>query len=173
MRRPSSSERSAREAEEDTPPNVLEPRGPRVFFGYGFFRLADGHGQGQVHAAQFGGYAPLGRLRLGAYGELGVRRYALGSDDLLIRGAIEAGYQHLRGLGPLVPYVALEASAGVVLGQRFSTTQSDRLLGLGIVVGADLRLFRTLHAGLTFGYVRMAVGDLAHDVWLLRLRFGL
>lgn len=163
----------ARSEEVLAPASTAPWSGPRVFFGYGFYRLTDGHGQGQVHAGQFGGYAPLRRFRLGLYGELGARRYALGSDDLLFRGAVEAGYQHLPGWGPLVPYAAVEASAGVVIERRFSTTRSERLLGLGLVVGADLRVVQSLHVGLSFGYVRMGVGDLAHDVWLLRVRFGL
>lgn len=156
-------------------PEPWDPwEGPRVEIAYSYYSLADGHGSGEVHAGQFGGAYTFGRLRLGAYGEFGVRSYALGPDDLVARGSALVGYQHLPAVGNrLIPFAVVEASAGAVFGKRFSTARVDALYGLGLRIGAEVRLLRTSWLGVSVGYLRARVGDLAHNIWNVRVRLGL
>jgi len=173
--------RAAPEPSEPSEPEAtVEPdefadwAGPRVELSFARYRLTDGRGEGQVLAGGFGGYYVWKYLRFGAYGEMGVRRYALGNDDVLVRGSVLLGGQwHPTLGGRFLPYAVLEGSVGVVAGKRFRTTQSDFLRGMGFRVGADVRLVRTLWFGVSFGYLRAGLGDLAHDVFSVRLKLGL
>lgn len=169
-------EQDLEEAEHDL--EEAEPwdpwRGPRVEIAYSHYSLTDGHGGGAVHAGQFGGAYTFGRLRLGAYGEFGIREYALGPDDLVARASALIGYQHLPAIGNhLIPFAVVEGTAGAVFGKRFSTARADALYGLGLRVGVDLRIVRTLWIGLSLGYLRARVGDVADNLWNVRVRLGL
>jgi len=164
-----------REAESVLPPTQPPERwsGPRVFLGYGRLPLDDGFGQGTAHEGAFGGYAPTGRVRLGAYAALGIRRYALGDDDLLLRASVEVGYQHLPRRGPVVPFLVLEGTVGGLIGKRFSTTVPRGLFGMGPVAGVDVELTRGLHLGVSIGWLRVSLAGRSHDLALFRVRVGL
>ena len=141
--------------------------------GYSFFRLRDGHGGGQVHAGHFGGFLPVHWARLGASAEIGVRRYTLGGNDAILRVGLEGGIQHARGWGPLHPYASLRATFGLALTERFSTTLREPLRGFGVAVGADLRIAGPAHVGVSLAFMRIGLGDLAHNTMELQVRFGL
>jgi hypothetical protein len=162
--------------EEEAPGEETEAEepwdGPAIELGYTHYSLADGFGGGAVHAGTFGGYLPTGPIRIGLVAEVGVRQYALSDDDLLLRGTLIAGYQHLGWL-PFAPFAAATATAGGVFGQRFSTTQSWGLGGGGVEVGADLVITRSLWAGLSLGYQRVSMGGSGFDLLILRVRAGL
>lgn len=157
-------------AESESEPELWTPR---VELGYTFVRLRDGHGGGQVHGGRFGGFLPVPWARLGASAELGIRRYALGSDDAIIRFGLEGGVQHARGWGPLHPFVSVQATFGLALTERFSTTLREPLRGLGLAVGADLRIAGPAHVGVSIAFMRIGLGDLAHNTAELQIRFGL
>lgn len=165
------------EGEEPEPAEVVEEAGapwdgPRVELGYTHYVIVDGFGGGDVHAGFFGGYLPTGALRLGGSAELGGRDYSLGQSDLVLRATIVAGYQHLP-TRPIVPYAAVVATAGVVLGKRFRTPVAHPLGGAGLEIGADLNLVRTLYVGVGLSYVRAALDGPGYDLWVIRLRIGL
>jgi len=154
-------------------PAEAEPwTGPRVELVYSHYVLVDGHGGGQVHAAVFGGYLPLSPLRLGISAEMGVRDYALGQDDALVRATLVAGYQYFGWL-PVAPYVAALGSAGIVFGKRFRTPVSHWLGGGGLEVGADVNLVKSLFLGIGLAYLRVAMEGEGFDLYVLRLRVGL
>ncbi len=147
--------------------------GPRVELGWAHYTLTDGYGGGTVNAFDFGGYIPFGWLRLGGYAELGSRSYQLGDGDAVVRGNLLVGYQYLRRLAPMVPYAAVVGTLGVVIGKRFHTPLSYDMGGLGIEVGADFNLVRSLWVGIGLSYLRAAMQGLAYDILTLRLRIGL
>jgi len=155
-------------------PAVTEPwSGPRVEVGYLHYVLSDSYGGGDVNAGSFGGYLPTGVLRLGALADFGVRTYQLGPDDAALRASALIGYQHLRKLAPLVPYAAVVGTVGLVLGKRFHTPFSSFVFGMGIEVGADLNLARSLFVGLAIGYARAGMEGLGYHLWTIRLSAGL
>lgn len=148
--------------------------GPRVELGFAHYVIPDGRGGGDVNAGSFAGYLPTGRLRLGAEVELGLRDYQLADGtDVIFRAHALVGYQHLPGVGPLVPYVAIVGTAGVLLGKRFSTPVSYVLLGGGIEVGVDLVMVRTLFLGISLAYLRMDVEGDGLGTGYVRVRLGL
>lgn len=148
-------------------------RAPRAELGYGYYQLATGYGPGAVHSAFFGGFLPFGHFRAEATGEFGRRDYSLGDPDTVLRGAALLGYQHLQGFGRVVPYAGIVGTLGVVFGTRYRTSFKNTLLGGGLEIGADLRLFRKLLFGIGFGYLRAGLGDATHNLFLTRIRIGL
>jgi hypothetical protein len=147
--------------------------GPHVELGYSHFVLPDGYGAGSYNGGFFGGYLPLDMwLRVGLAAEAGVRSYELGPDDLLIRGTLTAGYQHL-GLGRFMPYAVGVATVGPLVGKRFHTSFVDVLAGGGVEIGCDVNLALNLFAGIGISYVRAAVGSLAYDLFIFRFSIGL
>lgn len=148
-------------------------RVPRFELAYAFYSLTNGFGGGVVHAGSIGGYFPTGAFRLGGAGELGVRRYAYGPDDGLGRLWLLAGYQHRRGLGPLVPYVGGVVTFGAVLGRRFDSLLFERLVGGGIEIGVDVRVGPTFFFGWGLAWMRIQLGNLGYDLIVLRARLGL
>jgi hypothetical protein len=163
------------EADMDDPDAALEGwQGPRVELGYVRYRIGDGHGGGVVHGAQFGGYLPTGPARLGLHGELAGRDYSLGrSTDMLVRGTVVAGYQHVGRGWPVVPYVAVVGTGGVLFGKRFATAMTNTLWGAGFEIGADAPLKAPLWVGASFAWIRLTMDNLRYDLWVLRIRMGL
>jgi hypothetical protein len=155
--------------EEEGPPW----RGPRVQLGWAHFVLPDGYGGGGAHAFTFGGYLPTGRVRLGAWTELGSRNYRLGQNDLMVRAIAAGGYQHLVERSPWLPYVVVTASMGGLFGKRFHTPASDFIYGLGLEAGLDVNLVRSFFVGLALGYSRLSFGDVAAHVFEIRMHMGL
>ncbi|MDH5493001.1 MAG: hypothetical protein OEY14_13685 [Myxococcales bacterium] len=164
-----------REAEGPQAERPVEERlrrfSPRVALGLGWYGLRTWAGGGRVLAWSFEGYLSTGALRLGARAELGRRDYPLGEDGTIVRAAAIGGYQHR--MERITPYAGLTAGFGWVLQKLFHTSTSELLLGLGLEVGADLRLVRTLFVGASLGYQRVGVGGLGHDLLELRVRIGL
>ena len=160
------------------PPEAVEEqsspwRGPAVEFAYAGYGLADGHNGGTVHAFQFGGFIPLGGLRLGARAEFGSREYRLGQDDLLAKGTVTIGYQEVSRLGRFAPYAAAIGTLGVLVGNRFHTPTSEVFRGLGVEFGANLRLVRTLYLGGGVAYQRVLMGGFTYNLWVFRAVLGL
>jgi hypothetical protein len=146
--------------------------GPRVQLGYLHYVLTDGYEGGSVHAGSFGGYLPTGPLRLGVEGHAGTRDYALAETDLVLMATAMVGYQHTR-LGPVAPYAGLVGAAGILLGKRFHTPVSHGLGGMGLEVGLDVPMVRTLHANVGFSYLRASMQGVGLDLYILKLRLGL
>jgi hypothetical protein len=146
--------------------------GPRVELGFSHYALVDGFGGGSVSSGSFGGFLPVGVLRAGAYAEVGSRSYELGQTELLVRGTLLAGYQHL-GWGRFIPYAAAVGTLGVVLGKRFGTSLASALFGGGLEVGADIALAGSFYLGVSFAYIRAGFEGLGYDLWVFRLRAGL
>jgi hypothetical protein len=166
---PPSPEPPADSSAADRPPSP-----PRVELAYARYRFADGYGGGGVHALQFGGYLPTGALRLGGYGEMGMRDYSLAdSTDAIVRATAVAGYQHLAGLGGLRPFAAVVGTGGVLFGKRFSTPLSHTMWGAGLEIGADVLLVERLWAGASFTWIRLTMDGLRYDLLMIRLRVGL
>jgi hypothetical protein len=154
--------------------------GPRVELGYAHSvlpdlpRAAGTDGAGSVHAITFGGYAPiLPQLRLGLLGEGGSRAYALGRDDLLLRGTLVAGWQGVGLLPHLAPFVVATGGLGVLIGQRFSTTLTSLVTSVGLELGLEVNPVRTLHLGAAFGHAITHVDGLRFGVWQVRVFIGL
>jgi hypothetical protein len=120
----------------------------------------------------FGGYLSTSPVRLGAWAELGVREYALSSDDFLARAALIAGYQHL-GFRPFLPYIGVVGTVGVAVGERYHTPGSWVFGGAGLEGGADLNLVNNLWIGVGLSYLRVSMQDNGFDLFILRLRVGL
>lgn len=149
-------------------------QGPRVELGYARYRLGDGYGGGVVHGAQFGGYLPTGRARLGLHGEMAGREYAPGmSTDLIVRATVVAGYQHVADGWPVLPYAAWVGTGGVLFGKRFATATSHTLWGAGMEIGADVPVVAPFWVGASFSWIRMTMDGLRYDLFILRLRVGL
>ena len=157
-------------------PDVERPwPGPQVHLAYSFYRIADGYGGGDVHAGSVEVFLqlPLPELRLGALGEIGSRDYALGGDDLVVRGGVEIGVQLVGWIDPVVPYASLLVSFGGVVGERFDTTVAHAFGGAGLALGAALRIHRNLHLDLHGSYQRLEMDGAAFDVFMLRVALGL
>jgi hypothetical protein len=90
-----------------------------------------------------------------------------------VRGAVVAGYQHLEGLGPLVPYLAAVGTGGVLFGKRFATPVSHTMWGAGFEIGADVVMVGRLWAGASFSWIRLTMDSLRYDLLMIRLRIGL
>ncbi|MCZ7683498.1 MAG: hypothetical protein M5U28_33825 [Sandaracinaceae bacterium] len=149
--------------------------GPQIQLGYAFYRVSDGYGGGDVHAATVGVFLqlPLPELRVGLLGEVGSHDYSLGGDDLIARGGLELGVQLLGLLDPFVPHVVALASVGGIVGTRFETTVAHAFGGGGLGLGGELRLHRNLHAGFQVSYQRLEMDGAGFDVFHLRLFLGL
>ncbi|MCA9600971.1 MAG: hypothetical protein R3A78_02780 [Polyangiales bacterium] len=148
-------------------------KGPHVELGYSHFVLADGYGAGSVNAGFFGGFLPLDTwLRIGLSAEMGSRSYTLGDNDLLVRGTLVAGYQHL-GLDRFMPYAVAVATMGAVVGKRFHSPLAEMLVGGGVEIGADVSIEQNFYAGIGLSYIRASMWNLAYDVFVFRFRIGL
>ena len=149
--------------------------GPQIQLGYSFYRIADGHGGGDVHAggAEIFVQLPLPELRAGVLLEVGARDYALGGDDLVVRGAVELGFQLAHMLDPFVPHVSLLVSFGGVVAERFESTVAHAFGGAGLALGGELRIARNLHLGAQASYQRFEMNGAAYDVVMIRLLAGL
>jgi hypothetical protein len=148
--------------------------GPQIQLGYQYWRLDDGWGGGDVHAANVGVFLqwPEQHVRSAIWAELGSRDYSLGSQDLLGRGWIEIGAQFPE-LDPLLLHVSALGTLGGLVGQRFETTVAYGLGGVGFEAGAELHIFRSFHAGLDFGYLRLSMNGVSFHAFFLRLTLGL
>jgi hypothetical protein len=165
------------EAPPTPPPTTNAPiwPGPQIQLAYDFYRVSDGYGGGDVHAAQVEIFVqlPIREIRLGALGEIGTHGYSLGGDDFLVRAGVEIGAQLPGWIDPIVPFASVLLSIGGIIGQRFETTVADFFGGGGIALGAELRLYRNLHVSLSGAYQRLEMDGAAFDVLMLRLALGL
>lgn len=148
-------------------------RGPRVELGFVHYSLSDSSGGGPVNGVSIGGYFATRRLRLGVLGDAGSRRYLYDENDIALRVSAIVGYQALNAAGRLTPFIALRGDWGVPIQQRFNTTLSDGLYGIGIEGGIEVNAIRTLHMGIALGIAHMASHDLSFVSWSLRIFFGL
>jgi len=171
--RPSGRERAPARAAADQGSQRLRWNGPRVEIAYRVYSLKDSLGGGSVNAASFSGFVPSKALRAGGGVELGARSYEFGTVDGLASGHIFIGYQHLKDLGRVVPYVSAIGELGVVWGKRFHTPVSHSMRGAGIEIGADVNLYRTMYVGLGLSYMVYTIADLAYDTFGMRLSIGL
>ncbi|MCC6876696.1 MAG: hypothetical protein IT378_20500 [Sandaracinaceae bacterium] len=148
--------------------------GPQIQLGYSYFRLSDGWGGGDTHAADVGVFFQFEEthVRLAIWGELGGRDYSLGGADILARAMLEAGVQFTE-LDPLELHASLVGTLGGVVGERFETTVGYVLGGAGVEVGAAVRLVRGLHLGLALSYLWVEMDGAGFDLFLLRLALGL
>jgi hypothetical protein len=173
-------ERARADAEADAPRQKAQPaandlivRGPRVKLGYHLFSLHDALGGGIVHAATFSGFLPTRFIRAGGGVEAGVRHYAYGNGDGLLSGNLFVGYQHLGDLGPVLPYLVALGELGVVFEKRYHTPLVRGIRGMGLELGADIKLVRSLHVGVGLTFMLYTMDDLAYDTFGLRLSIGL
>jgi hypothetical protein len=148
-------------------------RGPRVKLGYHLYSLHDRLGGGIVHAAAFSGFFPTRFIRAGGGVEAGARSYAYGNGDGLLSGNLFVGYQHLRDLGPVVPYLVAVGELGVLFEKRYHTPLVRLVRGVGFELGTDVKLVRSLHVGVGLTFMLYTVDDLAYDTFGLRLSIGL
>ena len=148
-------------------------RGPRVKLGYHLYSLHDRLGGGIVHAAAFSGFLPTRFIRAGGGVEAGARSYAYGNDDGLLSGNLFVGYQHLRDLGPVVPYLVAVGELGLLLQKRYHTPLVRGMRGMGFELGADVKVVRSLHVGVGLTFMLYTMDDLAYDTFGLRLSIGL
>jgi hypothetical protein len=167
-------------AEADTPSDKAQPvandlivRGPRVKLGYHLFSLHDALGGGIVHAAAFSGFLPTRFIRAGGGVEAGLRQYAYGNGDGLLSGNLFVGYQHLGDLGPVLPYLVAVGELGLVFEKRYHTPLVRGMRGMGLELGADIKLVRSLHVGVGLTFMLYTMDDLAYDTFGLRLSIGL
>ena len=157
-------------------PATTEPaawRGPRVDLGYVLYDLPDGWGGGLVQAGSLAGYLPTGHLRLGVYVDGGVRDYALGPDDAVLRATLFAGYQDLGRISGFLPYLVGTVTGGVLVGKRFSTTIVDGMAGVGVEAGAEVNPIRSLHMGVALGATWLTMDGLHYGTWTFRVFVGL
>ncbi|MFK7987067.1 MAG: hypothetical protein AB8I08_13670 [Sandaracinaceae bacterium] len=171
------------EASETEPPDEREPPpeegsswvGPQVGLHYSYLRLADGWGGGDTQAGGMTGFVqwPVSELRTGLLFEMGSRDNARSADDLVMRGALEIGFQLTELADPVVPHISAVVTVGGVVGERFETTVAHAFGGGGVEAGVSLRVFGTLHLDATFGYLRMEMNGAAYDTFLFRATLGL
>ena len=147
--------------------------GPKVELAYRNFRLEDFQGGGAVNAIAFSGFFPTGYFRGGGGIDAGVRSYTYGRAGALLGAHLFAGYQHLKDLGRVLPFIQLVGQAGVVLGKRFQTSVSYTTIGWGVEMGADVTLVRTLYLGLGLGYMHYRLDELGYDTFAVRISLGL
>jgi len=147
--------------------------GPRVELSYRVYSLSDSLGGGAVNSVAFAGFLPTRTVRAGGGLEAGGRAYQYGPTEGLLSGHAFVGYQHLRDLGRVVPYVVALGELGVVIGKRFHTPVTRMLRGAGIEIGADVNVVRSLYLGLGLSYMVYTMDDLAYETFGLRLSIGL
>jgi hypothetical protein len=147
--------------------------GPRVKLGYHVYSLHDRLGGGIVHAASFSGFFPTRFIRAGGGVEAGVHAYDYGGDDGLLSGNLFVGYQHLHDLGPVVPYLVAVGELGLLFQKRYHTPLVRGVRGMGLELGADVKLVRSLHVGVGLTFMLYTMDDLAYDTFGLRLSIGL
>jgi hypothetical protein len=148
-------------------------RGPRVGLSYRLYSLRDDLGGRRVHTGGFAGFLPTRFIRAGGGVEAGIRTHDLGERQGVVSGNVFVGYQHLQGLGPVVPYVCALGELGVVLQKRFHTPLSEGYRGAGLELGADVKLVRSLYMGLGVSFMLYTMDGLAYDTFGLRLSVGL
>ncbi len=148
-------------------------KGPRVELAYRLYTLTDSAGGGAVSSAAFSGFLPTRFVRAGGGLEAGGRSYAYGATEGLFSGNAFAGYQHLRDLGRVVPYVVAVGELGFVLSKRFHTPRTNLIRGLGLEIGADVNIVRSLYAGIGLSYTVYTLDGLAYDSFGLRISVGL
>jgi hypothetical protein len=154
-------------------PSASTWRGPRVELGYRVYSLRDDQGGRTAHTASFSGFLPTRKFRGGGGIEAGKRVYEYGDDEGLLTGNLFAGYQHLGDLGRVVPYLVVVGELGVLFGKRFHTPLTRLMRGVGMELGTDVNLVRSLYVGLGVGFMIYTIDDLAYDSWGLRLSIGL
>jgi hypothetical protein len=157
------------------PPAVPAPerRGPRVALSYRLYSLRDDLGGRRVHTGGFAGFLPTRFIRAGGGVEAGIRTHEFGAQQGVVSGNVFVGYQHLRDLGPVVPYLVALGELGVVLQKRFHTPLSEGYRGAGLELGADVKLVRSLYMGLGVSFMLYTMDGLAYDTFGLRLSIGL
>jgi len=171
---PAPSEDGDSDAEEAGQPE--EPwAGPQIQIGYGYWKLADGYGGGDTHLAGFEVFVgwPVSQFRTGFLAEIGGRDYSLGGDDLVVRGAVELGFQLTDLLEPFVPHISVVGTGGAVVAERFETTVAYGFGGAGIELGAEVRLVRNLHVAVSVAYLRLEMDGAGFDVFSFRAGVGL
>lgn len=152
---------------------AAERRGPRVALSYRLYSLRDDLGGRRVHTGGFAGFLPTRFIRAGGGVEGGIRTHEFGEQQGVVSGNLFVGYQHLRDLGPVVPYLVALGELGVVLQKRFHTPQSQGYRGAGLELGADVKLVRSLYMGLGVSFMLYTMDGLAYDTFGLRLSIGL
>jgi hypothetical protein len=162
---------SSREQARPTP-DLLQ-RGPRVKLGYHLYSLRDRLGGGIVHAASFSGFLPTRFIRAGGGIEAGARSYGYSHADGLLSGNLFVGYQHMRDLGPVLPYFVAVGELGLLIQERYHSSLLRGLRGFGCELGADVKLVRSLHVGVGVTFMLYTMDDLAYDTFGLRLSIGL
>lgn len=159
----------------DSPELQEEPswKGPRVALSYRVFGLRDYQGGRHVQCAAFTGFLPTRFLRAGGGLSAGARKYEHGPAEGLVSGSVFAGYQHLRDLGRLLPYLVAVGELGATFGKRFHTPLSRSFRGAGLELGADLNLVHGLHAGVGVSFMLYTMEGLRYETFGLRLSIGL
>jgi hypothetical protein len=152
---------------------AAERRGPRVALSYRLYSLRDDLGGRRVHTGGFAGFLPTRFIRAGGGVEAGIRTHEFGEQQGVVSGNVFVGYQHLRDLGPVVPYLVALGELGVVLQKRFHTPLSEAYRGAGLELGADVKLVRSLYMGLGVSFMLYTMDGLAYDTFGLRLSIGL
>lgn len=147
--------------------------GPRVELSYRLYSLRDSGGGGLVQSAAFSGFLPTRLVRAGGGLEGGARRYEWGPGDGLVSGNLFVGYQHLRGLGRVVPYAVAVGELGMVLQKRYHTPLVQLIRGAGVELGADVNLVRSLYVGVGLTFMLYTLDDLLYDTFGLRISIGL
>ena len=147
--------------------------GPRVELAYRVYSLRDSQGGRAVNSGAFSGFLPTRKFRGGGGVEAGRRGYEYGANEGLLSGNLFAGYQHLGDLGRMVPYVVVIGELGVLLGKRFHTPLTRMVRGVGMELGTDVNLVKSLYVGLGVGFMIYTIDDLAYDSWGIRLSIGL
>ena len=170
---PAPTQAPAVKAEKAKDDNALPWTGPRVELGYRIYSLSNANGGGAVSSATFAGYLPTRFLRAGGGLEAGGRAYEYGPTEGLLSGNAFAGYQHLRDLGRVVPYVVAVGELGILLGKRFHTPVTDLVRGAGVEIGADVNVVRSFYLGLGLSYMVYSIDGLSYDTFGLRLSIGL
>ena len=165
--------RASTSAEDETPPDGDAWKGPRVQLSYRLYALRDWQGGGMVNTAAFSGFLPTRFIRAGGGVEAGARAYEYGSAEGLLGGHLFAGYQHLKHLGNLVPYLVALGEYGFTFGKRFHTAESRSFRGIGAELGANFRLIHGLHVGIGLSFMAYTMADLRYDTFGMRLSIGL
>ncbi|MFT3927574.1 MAG: hypothetical protein QM778_33890 [Myxococcales bacterium] len=148
-------------------------KGPKVDVSYRLYSLHDWQGGGIVNSAAFSGFLPTRYFRGGGGVEGGTRAYHKGDSEGLISGHLFAGYQHIRDLGRLVPYLVAMGEAGFTFGKRFHTPLSRGFRGIGAELGADVQLVKGFHVGVGVSFMVYTMDDLRYDTFGMRLSVGL
>jgi hypothetical protein len=169
----SDSASASRESSRGTGEDPDAWKGPKVQLSYRIYSLHDWQGGGVVNTAAFSGFLPTRFFRAGGGVEAGARAYEYGSSEGLLSGHLFAGYQHLRDLGRLVPYLVAMGEYGFTFGKRFHTPDSRGFRGIGAELGTSIRLVKGLHVGVGVSFMVYTMDDLRYDTFGLRLSIGL